>query len=47
MKAPSNFSRYGWSITYTVDGGYAPGADKLCALAEALGTTPGYLLGWD
>lgn len=26
---------------------YAPNADKLCALAEALGTTPGYLLGWD
>lgn len=29
------------------DGGYLPGADKLCALAQALGTTPNYLLGWD
>lgn len=29
------------------DGGYLPGADKLCALAQALGTTPNYLLGWE
>ena len=29
------------------DGGYLPGADKLCALARALGTTPNYLLGWE
>lgn len=29
------------------DGGYLPGADKLCALAQALGVTPNYLLGWD
>ena len=29
------------------DGGYLPGADKLCALAQALCTTPNYLLGWE
>lgn len=29
------------------DGGYAPGAEKICALADALGTTPNYLLGWE
>ena len=26
--------------------GYTPGADKLCALAEALDCTPNDLLGW-
>lgn len=29
------------------DGGYLPNTDKLCALAQALGTTPNYLLGWE
>ena len=28
------------------NGGYTPGADKLCALAEALECTPNDLLGW-
>ena len=28
------------------NGGYTPGADKLWALSEALGCTPGWLMGW-
>lgn len=35
------------SIFQYEDGGCLPGADKLCALAKALGTTPNYLLGWE
>lgn len=27
-------------------GGFVPGADRLCALAHALRTTPNYLVGW-
>lgn len=27
-------------------GVFTPGADKLCKLAEALGTTPNHLMGW-
>lgn len=27
--------------------GYAPGVDKLCMLAEALGCSPDELLGWE
>lgn len=29
------------------NGVYAPGADKIFALAEALGCTPNDLMGWD
>lgn len=36
-------------VQYEDDGnaGYVPGADKVWALAEALGCTPGWLMGWD
>lgn len=35
------------SINQYENEGYVPGADKICALALALGTDPNYLMGWD
>lgn len=36
-------------VQYEDDGnaGHIPGADKVWALSEALGCTPGWLIGWD
>ena len=35
------------TITSYENGGYTPGADKLWALASALGCTPNDLIGWE
>lgn len=34
------------TISQYEDGAFVPGADKVIALAEALGTTPNDLMGW-
>lgn len=35
------------AISKYESGGYTPGSDKVYLLAEVLGCTPDYLMGWD
>ena len=35
------------TISQYEDGAFVPGADKIIALAEALGVTPNDLMGWE